>query len=192
MKNWEGDESRWSTWLAQAQKGDVAKYEALLSELAPAIRSYLIVCFGRIECLDDCVQESLLAVHQARHTYNPRRPVRPWLFAIIRHRTIDLLRKSHYGTRSGAAQISVNEAVGHETGAMENPDLSADWNREIDGSRLLRNLTHKVRDALVLTKVHGLSHRECAAKLGVSESVVKVRVHRGIRQLRVLWEAESP
>lgn len=180
MKNTEGDEVRWSAWLAQAQRGDASVYEALLSELVPVIRAYLIACFGRFDILDDCVQESLLAIHQARHTYDPQRPVRPWMFAIVRHRTIDLLRRA---SRDERRTEPISQAV---------DGVVADWNLEIDGARLLNRLTATLRVALVLTKMHGLSTRECAAKLGVSESVIKVRVHRGMRQLRVLWEADSP
>ncbi len=129
--------------------------------------------------LDDCVQESLLAVHQARHSYDPGRPFRPWLLAIVRHRTIDLLR------RQAPAADSLE---GHgQTAAGPERDVVA----RIDSARLLSVLSAKLREPLILTKFFGLSTRECATHLGISESVVKVRVHRAISQLRNRWAREA-
>jgi len=185
VNNHTADEQRWSSWLASAQKGDGTAYEALLTEITPAIKSYLLVCFGQFEHIDDCVQESLLAIHQGRHTYDSQRPFRPWMFAIIRHRTIDLLRKSSpkLSPKEGTSVVPISDEIEAQ---------NVDWNLYIDGSRLLKGLSNTLREPLILTKIHGLSTRECASQLGVSENVVKVRVHRGIRQLRLLWEADSP
>ena len=46
-----------------------------------------------MDLLEDCVQESLAAVHKARDTYETARLFRPWLFAIVRYKTFDILRK---------------------------------------------------------------------------------------------------
>ncbi len=174
MTNREADEARWSAWLVEAQAGNAGSYEQLLAELVPAIRAYLFSRFGSFEAIDDCVQECLLAIHQARHTYDARRPFRPWMFAIVRNRTIDVLRKVR-----PAPELPGADATTH------------DWNSEIDGRRLLEQLSQGLRETLLLTKLMGLSTAECAARQGISESLVKVRVHRGIRQLKSLWEAES-
>jgi RNA polymerase sigma-70 factor (ECF subfamily) len=177
VTSWDADENRWSAWLVQAQQGDEAAYGSLLRELGAAIRAYLISRFGHLDILDDCVQECLLAVHQARHTYDGARPIRPWLFAIVRHRTIDLLR-----------QKKSSERLVPETPVLtvDGPDMADTLTR----GKLLGHLSHNLRDALVLTKFLGYSTRECADHLGVSESVVKIRVHRGIRKLKAMWDAE--
>ena len=66
--------------MAQAQRGDEEAYVRLLTELADMIKAYLLSRFGPLEILDDCVQEALIAIHKARHTYDPGRPIRPWVF----------------------------------------------------------------------------------------------------------------
>ncbi len=172
------DEARWSQWLARAQAGDEEAYGALLGELAGVIRAYVMSRFGRLENLDDCVQECLLALHQARHTYEPRRPFRPWLFAIVRNRTIDQLRR----TSRDAAAVEATASLAEVTyNGLEPADA-------IDTGTLLGRLSTNLRETLVLTKIMGYSTRECAARQGVSESVVKVRVHRGLAKLRALRE----
>jgi len=169
------DEARWSGWLTRAQAGDGEAYGQLLSELAGVVRGYLLSRFGGLENLDDCVQECLLALHQARHTYEPGRPFRPWLFAIVRNRTIDQLRRAPRESRMRAEL---------EDTAYEDPDPGA----AVDTGRLLAQLSQNLRETLILTKIMGYSTRECANRQGVSESVVKVRVHRGLRKLRSLRE----
>lgn len=163
--------------MALAQSGDETAYASLLTELAGVIRAYVISRFGRTEILEDCVQECLLAIHQARHTYNAERPFRPWLFAIVRHRTIDILRQT-------AGRERIPDFPRSETDTTDPAEA-------LDNAKLLGVLSKNLRDALLLTKIQGLSTRECALRLGVSESVVKVRVYRGIRKLRATWNAES-
>ena len=87
--------------MAAAHRGDKRLYERLLRETAIAIDRYIRRRFGALSFVDDCVQECLLAIHNARHTYNPERPFRPWLFALVRNKTIDLLRRSYAGASAG-------------------------------------------------------------------------------------------
>ncbi len=66
--------------MRRAQAGDRGAYERLMAELASTIEGYLRSrC--RSDCAsdfyEDCVQESLIAIHRARHTYDPRRSFRP-------------------------------------------------------------------------------------------------------------------
>ena len=86
---WQG----WAALMVRAQQGHEAEYRQLLGELAEAVYRYLLSRFGHHHFLEDCVQDILVAVHQARHTYDPQRRFRPWLFAIVRHKAIDTLRR---------------------------------------------------------------------------------------------------
>lgn len=90
---WDADELRWSSLMSDAQSGNRKAYEMLLSELGVAIEDYVRSRFGAIDVLEDCVQESLLALHRSRHTYDPRKPFRPWLFTVVRHRCIEMRRR---------------------------------------------------------------------------------------------------
>jgi RNA polymerase sigma-70 factor (ECF subfamily) len=174
----EGDERRWSMWMAQAQVGDEHAYVQLLTELARVIEAYLRSRFGALDMLDDCVQECLIAIHKARHTFDPQRRFRPWLFAIVRHRTIDMIRRQRRHRR-------LDDVL--EVAALP---AEAEPSR-VDVGTLMDGLSANHRQAVLLTKFWGFSVRESADRLGVSENVVKVRVHRGLRELRALLESES-
>ena len=177
------DERRWSTWMAAAQRGDEASYTLLLTELGDVMAAFLRAQFGDLEQIEDCVQESLLAIHQARHTYDPARRFRPWLFAIVRHKAIDMLRaRRAYGTLLDAA-AQASTAAGESSGT--------DSDAELVSGQLFSALAPQQRQALTLTKVIGLSVAEAADRLEISQSALKVRVHRGIGAMRKLLEAQS-
>ena len=181
---YESDEQRWSGLMVNAQMGNESDYHKLLTELTNVIYSFLRSRFGNHHFIEDCVQDTLIAIHQARHTYDQRRPFRPWLFAIVRHKAIDTLRKQH--TREKAARRYegvkgiISEAISHNE-----PES------EIINGRLLESLPVDYREVLVLTKIIGFSVSESAKKLGISESLVKVRVYRAIRKLSKMMEADN-
>ena len=127
--------------------------------------------------VEDCVQECLIAIHDARHTYDPGRPFRPWMFAIVRHKTIDMLRKDSTRNRlEGDAEPTWRDDAA----------ISA-----MEASRLLGVLSDDHRNAVLLTKFWGFTVNESASRLGVSDNVIKVRVHRAISKMRQVLEAEE-
>jgi len=80
--------------MAASQEGDKRAYRQLLAELGDTLEIDLQQHFGPMASIEDCVQESLLAIHGARHTYDPKRAFRPWLLDIARHKTTDVLRRA--------------------------------------------------------------------------------------------------
>lgn len=175
------DEQRWSDLMAEAQQGNEVAYKQLLEELLHFIDRYLRSRVGHHHGIDDWVQDILIAIHQGRHSYNPKRPIRPWLFAIIRHKTIDAMR------RQSSYQHMLDKHTNNHAHTISTTPGSIDTLTE--GS-LLKALTPHHREALTLTKIIGLSVAEAANKIGISEVALKVRVHRAIKQLKKLLEAE--
>ncbi|MBN1238393.1 MAG: sigma-70 family RNA polymerase sigma factor [Gammaproteobacteria bacterium] len=173
------DEQRWSQLMAAAHRGDKRQYEQLLRELAVAIERYITRRFGALAFVDDCVQECLLAIHAARHTYDPRRHFRPWVFTIVHNKTIDLLRRSHYRSQSGEDWLRLSFADGA---------VGADPADELAAGEVLMQIDPSYRDALTLTKIDGYSLAEAAARAGVTESAMKSRVARGIRAAAALLD----
>jgi RNA polymerase sigma-70 factor (ECF subfamily) len=173
----ESDEHRWSALMVNAQAGNESDYQQLLKELANVTEKFLRSRFGDHHFIEDCVQEALIAIHQARHTYDPQRPFRPWLFAIVRHKAIDTLRKQR--TRDKVVdQYKSEQEVRFPAGNQTSYEV------ELSEGSILASLSAQHREVLILTKIMGFSIAEAAAKLGISEGAVKVRVHRAIRRLQ--------
>jgi RNA polymerase sigma-70 factor (ECF subfamily) len=174
------DDARWSAWMRDAQRGDREAYRRLLLEIGGVTEAWLRRRFGDADFVEDGVQECLLAIHRARHSYDPRRGFRPWMFAIVRHKTIDLLRRR---------RVRERHEVSDEGRALATP--SPEPAAAIDTALLLEALEPKYRDALVWTKLEGRSLSDAAARAGVSTTAMKSRVHRGIGLVRARLAKES-
>lgn len=174
----EATEVRWSQLMTAAHGGDRQAYETLLGELGRAIEAYIHRRFGRLSFCEDCVQECLLAIHKGRHTWDTQRPFRPWMYTIVRHRVIDLLRSAYAG----------KEAPEH---AVRQEPFQHDASADIEAGDILAQLDVRQRDALTLTKIHGYSLAEAAERSGISESAMKSRVARGVRAAALLLKQQQ-
>ena len=79
---------RWSAWMASAQGGDRAAYEALLRECVPLVQRVARGQGVRGPQVDDVVQDVLLTLHRARQTYDPAQSFTAWLRTIAKRRAI--------------------------------------------------------------------------------------------------------
>jgi RNA polymerase sigma-70 factor (ECF subfamily) len=128
------------------------------------------------EDLADAYQDTFLALHRARHTYHPFRPIEPWLFAIARNVAADYGRRRQRRTRY---EILTDAAPERTTESQR--DLGA----ELDTA--LRALPNRQREAVQLLKVQGLSIHEAAARVGTTPGALKLRAHRAYLALRAAF-----
>jgi RNA polymerase sigma-70 factor (ECF subfamily) len=165
--------------MARGLAGEAAAYQSFLGALGAHLRAYYRKRMARMpDDVEDLVQETLLAVHNQRHTYDAGEPLTAWVHAIAKYKLVDLLRRS--GRRSLATDSldDVDEIVAHgDTEARE---------ARRDLGRLLERLPDRHRLPIVHVKIEGLSVAETAARTGMSESAVKVGVHRGLKALAAL------
>ncbi|MDM0023511.1 sigma-70 family RNA polymerase sigma factor [Variovorax saccharolyticus] len=156
--------------------GDAAAYRMFLQQLASHLRAFLARrLFGWPDDVEDLVQECLLAMHNQRHTYQPDQPLTAWVHAIARYKMIDLLR-------ARAGREALHDPLDDELAVFAESDNEAsDARRDLAG--LLATLPDRHRLPIVHTKLEGLSVAETARLTGMSESAVKVGVHRGLKAL---------
>jgi RNA polymerase sigma-70 factor (ECF subfamily) len=91
------DERAWAALMARTQQADAAAYDLLLRELQIVIRRFVRRRVGDAPWLEDVVQETLIAVHRGRHSWNPARPFVPWLYAVAQSRLVDVIRRERSG-----------------------------------------------------------------------------------------------
>lgn len=160
----------------QGLAGDNAAYQVFLTELSAHLRAFLRRRLVRLpDEIEDLVQESLLAVHNQRHTYDPAQPLSAWVQAIARYKLVDLLRRR-------AAHEQLNDPLDEEMELFTQADSDAAEARR-DLNKLLAELPDQQRLPIVHTKLEGLSVKEAADLSGMSESAIKVGVHRGLKAL---------
>ena len=162
--------------LLRGQGGDSAAYHAFLQRLSGHLRAFLRRrLFGWPDEVEDLVQECLLAMHNQRHTYQSDQPLTAWVHAIARYKLIDLLRAK--SVREALHDPLDDELEVFAASATE----ASDARRDVEG--LLATLPERQRLPIVHVKLQGLSVAETAQLTGMSESAVKVGIHRGLKAL---------
>ncbi|WP_323123540.1 sigma-70 family RNA polymerase sigma factor [Burkholderia alba] len=169
-------ESRLKALFVSGLAGNASDYRSFLSELTRHVRGFLRKRIPQFDAdIEDLVQEILLAVHNARHTYRADEPLTAWVHAIARYKLMDFFR-----TR--ARREALHDPIDDHTDIFSEPDDDAsDAHRDI--GRLLEHLPDKQRLSILHVKLQGLSVAEAAQLIGASESVVKVSIHRGLKAL---------
>jgi RNA polymerase sigma-70 factor (ECF subfamily) len=180
-------DARRAALMAASQSGNQDAYRTLLRECIPFIRS---VAARRVDAalVDDVVQETLVTVHRARHTYDARRSFNAWLRTLAMRRAIDIMRR--------AGRLRVREvhapAVYHayvDQGADPTRDIrNADLADEI--GLAVAALPERQREAVEQLVMADMSLDQAAGMTGRGKGALKVNLHRAIRTLRAKLERE--
>ena len=149
----------------------------LLKAVVPVLRGFYRRRIGSDSDTEDLVQETLIAVHTRRATFDRDRMFTPWLFAIARYKLIDHLRRNR-----PTCPIDDLER-GHAAEALIAADFEVASNARIDIDQLLGELPPKQAGAIRRTRLDGLSIAETAREARLGESDVKVSIHRGLKTL---------
>lgn len=165
------------TLMQAAQRGDQQAYAQLLDATARLLRPFLAKRINQPSEVEDVLQEILLSIHKARHTYDGQRPYKPWMYAIARFRLNDYLR-SHYSDRLTHA-LELDEALDVATTDVTE---SAFTYESIKGA--IDALPGK--QPAILQRLHGQGQtaKEVAAAMNMTETAVKVAAHRAYKILR--------
>lgn len=175
-----GEERLRSLFLSGLQ-GDAGAYQVFLKNLSLHLRAFYRRRLSSIpDEVEDLVQETLIAVHNQRHTYRSELPLTAWVHAIARYKLVDLFR-------ARASRDVLHEPWDDALELIAASDAdAAEARRDLD--KLLACLPERQRLPIVHMKLEGLSVIETAQATGMSESAVKVGVHRGLKALTALMK----
>jgi RNA polymerase sigma-70 factor (ECF subfamily) len=169
------------------QSGDASAFDRLYAGLGPVLRRYLHSVARDATRVDDLVQETFLQLHRARRTYDPGRPVIPWVLAIARH--VFLMDCRTRKRKGDTASVEFDETIdAGELGLERSPDEAVIARDRL--RRGLATLTPGTRRVVLLHHVQGWSFREIAARLGINSAAAKLRASRGVNALRTRLEDE--
>jgi RNA polymerase sigma-70 factor (ECF subfamily) len=172
----EANEERLRELLVRGLGGNPVAYHAFLRDLGAHLRAFLRRRLAHFpDDIEDLVQESLLAVHNQRHTYDVEQPLTAWVHAIAKYKMVDLVRRR-------ASRDLLTEPLDDENDVFSSADADAAEARR-DVAKLLEELPDRQRLPILYMKLQGLSVVETAQITGMSASAVKVGVHRGLKAL---------
>lgn len=165
-------EAQLRAWMIDGLDGNRAAHSALLRALVPLLRAFYRRRVANAADIEDMVQETLIAVHTRRATYDRERPFTAWLYAIARYKLVDHFRRMRQTVPvESVAEMLVTEGFEDASGA------------KLDVADLLGTISPKQARAIRDTRIKGLSVAEAAEAAGISESDVKISVHRGLKAL---------
>jgi RNA polymerase sigma factor (sigma-70 family) len=165
----------WGALMSAAQDGHGGAYHRLLTEMSDWLTRYFRRRLPAGE-IDDAVQETLLAVHRRRHTFDPAYSLGPWLAAIAKRKWVDQLRGIG---RRAAEELPDDLSVGDHEAAVTSASVL---------ERLLEELRPAQAQAILLVKVQGHSIEDASHETGLSASAVKMNIHRGLARLTAIIE----
>jgi len=178
-------ELEWSLLMRAANAGDAASYSDLLRKLTPALRALARRGIARAGLAatdaEDVVQDTLLAIHLKRATWDETAPISPWVFAIARHKMIDTLRR-----RGRRIEVPIEDFTDVLAAGDEAPSLIVS-----DVDRHLHALPDGQRKVVRLVAVDGSSIDEASAKLAMSKGAVRVALHRGLAKLAARFRMDE-
>jgi RNA polymerase sigma-70 factor, ECF subfamily len=176
----------WAAWMRAANAGDDIAYRHLLEALAPLLRQvvrrgFMRSGFGNCD-VEDVVQETLLAIHLKRQTWDEDEAITPWVTTIARHKLIDNLRR-----RGRHVELPIDDLIDVLPAEIPTERLSSR-----DAERLLSVLSDRQRDVVHAISIEGMSAREAADRFRISEGAVRVALHRGLSALAVACRDVDP
>jgi len=168
---------QWESWaklMARLQEGDAEAYRRFLDEVGPILYGFVRRRVFNQELVPDVYQEVLLTLHKARHTYDPTRPLGPWLFTVARNSVLDALGRNRKFAEKEVPTEKLPESgkIKEEGGLDDQLHLA------------LEALPEGNRRAVELLKIRGLTLEEAAKEMGISVAALKVRAHRGYQHMR--------
>jgi RNA polymerase sigma-70 factor (ECF subfamily) len=178
--------------VTRARTGDPAAQTELAERHRQALFFLALQLMGNREDAMDVAQEALLRFFKTLHRFDSRRPVRPWLFQIVRNRVVDLYRRQRVRRHDS---LDATDAEGHAF--IELIDTTSDPERDAARSELrvrllqaLGELSPIQREILVLRDYQDLSYAEIAEALGIPIGTVMSRLHGARKRLRQKLQGE--
>ncbi|OQP83663.1 RNA polymerase subunit sigma [Rhizobium rhizosphaerae] len=174
-------EAQWAEWMRAGIRGDSQAYHRFLADVTPYLRAAARRGCARagvpVSEAEDVVQDVLIALHLKRGSWDPARPLGPWLQVILRHKLIDAFRR-----RGRTASVAIDEFA--ELIAAPQDETSDDRR---DAMRLLRQLKEGQQEIVRSISLEGQDVRETAQRLNMTEGAVRVALHRALKTLARLY-----
>jgi RNA polymerase sigma-70 factor (ECF subfamily) len=141
------------------------------------LKNYLKGAFPAVRDVDDVVQESYVRIWKAR-TARPIRSAKAFLFKVARHLALNTIRKELNSPETGCgfAALRVLDTKPNAAEAALTEDL---YRHAVEA---LGSLPTRHRQVVMLHKLEGLSHREIAARLNLTERTVQKYCWQGIER----------
>ncbi|NCG41251.1 MAG: sigma-70 family RNA polymerase sigma factor [Actinobacteria bacterium] len=178
------NEQETSELMRAALAGDKASYRAFFETILPILKSMINAMAPTLspDLREDIVQEVLTSIHAKRHTWQQDRLILPWIYAIVRYRLIDFIRKEKRTPKSDS-DIAELEVAGQDDANLA--DL------RIDIEKGLRSLNAQTEAVVRAVGIEGKDAKKISQELGISEHAARIAFHRGLKKMKAFFLANE-
>lgn len=184
MKDQDGKSGAdWSKLMRAALAGDQQAYRKVLTDMTPVLRGLIRARAGGMDAswCEDVVQETLMAIHLKRATWDSALPLRPWVYAIARHKLVDAFRR-----RGRNVHVPVEDFADTLPAKAEPDGLEMR-----DAASLIGQLPDRDAALLRCLALEQRGKQECGDRLGLAPGALRVALHRALQRLARLRQEDS-
>ena len=182
--------------LQRYAKGDEIAFREIVDRYKNGLYTFLRQFLNQHDLVEDVFQETFLQLFASRKSFDPSRPLRPWLFTIAANKAKDALRKAHRSTTvsigaiSDAEDMSFDEMLNTLESYNTLPDDELQRNEttaRVD--EVIANMPESLREILILAYFKKFSYKQMADMLSIPIGTVKSRLHAAIARFAKDWRA---
>jgi len=182
--------------LADFTKGNEAAFREIVNRYKNGLYVFLRQFLNQQVLVEDVFQETFLQLFTSKDSFDPNRPLRPWLFTIAANKAKDALRKSQrtaavlIGTIADSQDLSFDEVINTITSYKVTPyeELEKSETRLRVG-RIIANMPENLREILILAYFNKFSYKQMAKMLSIPIGTVKSRLHTAVGRFAKEWKA---
>jgi RNA polymerase sigma-70 factor, ECF subfamily len=175
--------------------GKEGTFEELVAQYRDGVHAFLRKFLNRPDMVDDVLQETFVQVFISRHTFDPSRPLRPWLFTIAANKAKDALRRAQRADSTTLGSLcddeehsiaDVLDSLGHDDRAPCD-DLIRD-ERAAAVEQIVARMPAQLREILILAYYQKCSYAEMSGILRIPVGTVKSRLHYAVGRFAQDWD----
>ncbi len=182
--------------LKRYMAGDEDAFREIVSRYRNDLYAFLRRFLNNKEMAEDIFQETFLQIFTSRESYDPNRPLRPWLFTIAANKAKDAMRKQQrtgamtIGTVADSEQMSFEDVLSNIAFDNTVPYESLERNETAAQVReIIANMPENLREILILAYFNKFSYKQMAAVLNIPIGTVKSRLHAAVSRFTKDWKS---
>jgi RNA polymerase sigma-70 factor (ECF subfamily) len=182
--------------LEKFGEGDEAAFRELVTRYKNSLYTFLSNFLNRRELVEDVFQETFIQLFTSRESFDPTRPLRPWLFTIAANKAKDALRKQHrtaalpIGSLVDSEEMSFGDALNVLTSYETTPYEKIEENETATRVRhIIETMPENLREILILAYFNKFSYKQMSQILSIPIGTVKSRLHAAVGRFAKEWKA---
>jgi len=182
--------------LSRYSAGEEGAFREIVERHKNGLYAFLKNFLNREDLVEDVFQETFLQLFSSQDSFDPTRPLRPWLYTIAANKAKDALRKIQrtpalpIGALTDSEEMSFGDALNILTAEEERPYEELERGETAANVRgIITDMPGNLREILILAYFNKFSYKQMAQILSIPIGTVKSRLHTAVGRFAKEWKA---